>query len=243
MNNDTRHNGEDYFLTRWAKIVKANTTGTVVVFDVGANEGDFSAGVARRLRDFSVHAFEPHPQTFERLRQRFAYDGRFIINQLAVAAAPGHITLYDYADTAGSNMASLFKATFEDIYPHKSHGLEIPSVTLDDYADRNDIKQIGLIKIDVEGAEKMVLEGARKIIETRRVDAIQFEFNAHALIAGFSLLALAKMLPDFDIYRMVTNGLVPVITSSMHYNSRIEIFKYCNCVALRRDSPLASLAL
>lgn len=242
MNNDTRQNGEDYFLSKWSAAIKERTSEPPVIFDVGANEGDFSAGVAKLLRNFRVYAFEPHPQTYERLRQRYAYDGRFIINQAAVAASAGHITLYDYADRQGSNMASVFQATFEDIYPHQSRSLEIPAITLDEYVEKNGIERIGLIKIDVEGAEKLVLEGARRILAEGRVDAIQFEFNAHALIAGFSLLALGKMLPGYDIYRMVTNGLVPMITASTHYNSRVEIFKYCNCVALRRGSSLASLA-
>jgi FkbM family methyltransferase len=242
MNNDTQQNGEDYFLGRWATAIKGRTSGPPVIFDVGANEGDFSAGVAKRLRNFRVHAFEPHPQTYERLRQRFAYDGRFIVNQAAVAASAGHIMLYDYADRQGSNMASVFQATFEDIYPHQSRSLEIQAITLDEYVERNGIDHISLIKIDVEGAEKLVLDGARRILAEGRVDAIQFEFNAHALIAGFSLLALCKMLPGYDIYRMVANGLVPMITSSTDYNSRVEIFKYCNCVALRRSSFLAALA-
>ena len=241
MNNDPRYNGEDHFLSRLAKVVGRESKHPVTIFDIGANEGDFSAGVASRLQDFAVHAFEPHPQTFARLQRRFSGDPRFLLNHAAVAASTGHITLYDYDNADGSNMASVFKATFEDIYPAKTHGLDIPAITLDDYVEKNGIDRITLIKIDVEGAEKLVLDGAQRTLQSGRIDAIQFEFNAHALIAGFSLLTVARILPDFDIYRMVSNGLVPVITSHKPYNTRVEIFKYCNCVALRRESSLHTL--
>ena len=241
MNADPRSNGEDRFLSRWADTVRSKFSRPVVVLDIGANEGDFSLGVKERLENVTVHAFEPHPKTFARLQKRFSNDSRFIVNQAALAATNGQFVLYDFIAEEGTNKASLFGATFENVYPGESRGIEVPAVTIDDYVEANGIEHIDLLKLDIEGGEKAALEGARRTLAAGRVDVIQFEFNAHALIAGFSLLSLSKILEGFDIYRVVTNGLVPSITLTTKYNTRIEIFKYANFVALRRDSGQKAL--
>lgn len=238
LNANARTNGEDLALRRWAAwhgARRARERGPpAVVFDIGANKGDFAARVAELLPDAAIHCFEPGAEAFARLAQRFAGTPRVVLNQVAVAERDGTATLYDYAATPGSAHASLLPETFRDIYPAPAEGAEVPATALDAYAASRSIDRIDYLKIDVEGAERGVLEGARGLIVERRVDHVQFEFNAHAALTGLTLLALSRLLAGYDLYRIVANGRVPVVTSSVRYNTRIEVYKYANFLAVRQ---------
>lgn len=237
MNPDARYNGEERFTRDWARGFAGRHPGRApVIFDVGANEGDFTAGMLAALADCRVHCFEPNPKTHARLSARFAGDGRAIINNLGMGDKPGSFTLYDYAGSEGSGHASFLPATFEDVYKSATQTVEAKVGTLDAYIAERGIERVDFLKVDVEGLEKAVLEGGAQSLAAGRIDTIQMEFNAHNILTGLSILTLSKMLPQFDIYRIVANGLTPVLTSRHAYNSRVEIFKYANLVAIRRAS-------
>jgi FkbM family methyltransferase len=205
-----------------------------VVFDIGASHGDFAGRVAELLPDAAIHCFEPGAQAFAHLERRFAGNPRVVLNRIAVAARAGTATLYDYSATPGSPHASLLAETFRDIYPAPAEGAEVATTALDAYAASRGIDRIDYLKIDVEGAERAVLEGARRLLAERRVDHVQLEFNAHAVLSGFTLLALSRLLAGYDLYRIVANGRVPAITAAVRYNTRIEIYKYANFLAVRQ---------
>src|SRR5262245_36359715 len=84
MNADPRFNGEDRHLAEWAKAMAAAGRSHPVVLDVGANEGDFTAGVLLLVPGAEVHCFEPHPATHARLAARFAQDPRVHVTAMGV---------------------------------------------------------------------------------------------------------------------------------------------------------------
>ncbi len=235
MNADASLNGEERFIRDWSKSFAARNPGRPpVIFDVGANEGDFTAAMLAAQADCRVHCFEPNPKTYARLSARVGGDKRTIVNNLGMGDKPGSFTLYDYAGSEGSGHASFLPATFQDVYKSATQTVEAKVGTLDDYIAEHAIETVDFLKVDVEGLEKAVLEGAAKTLAAGRIATIQMEFNAHNILTGLSILTLSKMLPDFDIYRIVANGLAPVLTANHAYNSRVEIFKYANLVAIRR---------
>lgn len=241
MNADPRFNGEERFMRDWARTLKARKTGVGVptLFDIGANEGDFTATALAALGECRVHCFEPNPKTFARLSKRFAGDGRVILNNLGLSDRPGTFTLYDYAGSEGSGHASFLSETFTDVYKSSTQSVEARVSTLDAYLAESGVGAVDFLKIDVEGLEKAVLAGAAGALAAGRIDVMQMEFNAHNILTCLSIQALAKMLPDFDIHRIVANGLVPVATPDIAYNSRVEIFKYANLAMVRRAAAIA----
>jgi len=230
MNSDPRFNGELRHLARWAKAVGRSRP---VVFDIGANEGDFTASAIAALGDVDIHCFEPNPKTCARLMARFASDSRVHVNPVGISDAPGILPLYDYRHGVGSAHASFVAGTFVDIYPAETATVEVPLTTVDAYMAENHIARVDYVKVDVEGFEKNVFAGMAGAIAAGRVDLVQFEFNAHNAITGLSLYLIGLMLPGFEIRRILANGTVPVIGPRIVYNSRLEIFKYSNYVALR----------
>lgn len=124
--------------------------------DVGANIGLFSLYVKKYFPTATIHAFEAHPQTVEILKQNFSlnsinHEG---IHPHALGAFKGkvHISNEDRTNRGGAS-----------IVQSSSNCFEIDCSTLDDISID---KKVGIIKIDVEGFELQVLQGAQRTIET-----------------------------------------------------------------------------
>lgn len=137
-----------------------------VVWDVGANVGIVSLGAA--VRGAEVLAIEPDPFLGGLLRRTAAHPenrSRGIdVLGAAVAAAPGTARLA----IAGRGRASNFLENFggRSMAGGMRESCLVPLLTLDLLLQ--DRRSPDLIKIDVEGAEVAVLDGARHLLETAR---------------------------------------------------------------------------
>ena len=125
------------------------------VWDVGANVGFFTLLAARLGGD--VQAFEPVPATARRLRANVAANGfgeRVRVHEQAVAARSGRAAFLLVEDASWSHLADRGR------HPRTRARLEVPVVALDDL----DLPLPDVIKVDVEGSELAVLEGARRLL-------------------------------------------------------------------------------
>ncbi|MCP5368491.1 MAG: FkbM family methyltransferase [Hyphomicrobiales bacterium] len=130
--------------------------------DAGANKGVWSHLLAARAR--AVHAFEPNPKLFPILRRGAAAN---------VTCHP--LALSDRAGTARLNVPmghggySNQRGTLRDLGGDQAHAsVEIATARLDDL----DLGDIGFMKIDVEGHELTVLDGARQTLARCRPNLI-----------------------------------------------------------------------
>lgn len=231
MNADESRNGERAVLRRAASFI-AERNPRPCVFDVGANAGGFVADCLAAFPTSTIHAFEPHPESFAALQAKFAPHPLITLNQLGLADCVGTRELVDYPEGASPH-ASFVRAVFTDVY-HAPVAVTPAAVdALDSYCRQRAITHIDYLKIDVEGYERKVLEGAQAMIAANAIDFIQLEFNVHNAIEGFSLYQLAKLLNGYAIYRIIANGVVPLRTPDVAYNSLDEIYKYANLLAVR----------
>jgi FkbM family methyltransferase len=126
--------------------------------DVGANDPDqdsvTKAFYERGWRGINV---EPVPQWFERLEKERPRD---INLQLALGAEPGEIMIYEIPDTGLSTAEKKFAEQHEAERGYQSRMLSVKMDTLSRVCERFHLSPIHFLKIDVEGAEKAVLQGA-----------------------------------------------------------------------------------
>ena len=111
------------------------------------------------------------------------------------------------------NPNALAHASFsEDVkkvsYVSNDQQVTVPVVTLDTYCEKNDITEIDLIKIDTEGYEAEVFEGATKTFAQVRPRFVQIEFNWHQMFRNTSLNFFAEKLPSYALYQLIPNGWV-----------------------------------
>jgi len=131
--------------------------------DVGANKGVWAEVMRHVSRE--VHAFEPNPKIFKHLR-RSAGAG-VVSHNIALSNHSGRDELRVPRGSRGySNQGASLSAT--KIGDAAYRGVVVETRRLDDY----DIGEVGLIKIDVEGHESEVIEGARATLDRYRPNLV-----------------------------------------------------------------------
>lgn len=147
-----------------------------LLLDVGANAGDFSRAASSLIPLAGVHAFEPQPSCHTALKSVLASIPGSHLHPVAVGGSAGEI---DLLCTANSKMASVLApaAAVAEGYGggdfHIQQHLKVPLVRLDDVIAEG--TPVGLLKIDVQGYELPVLEGARQTL--RHTSALLMEVN------------------------------------------------------------------
>lgn len=219
--------GENAFIKDYLSIINKG-----VIFDVGANVGNYSKNLRISNPRVKIYSFEPHPITFERLRENTKALNINIFN-MALGAEEGILKLYDYADNDGSSHASLYREVIETIHHAKAVVHEVNVITLEAFANENNINRVNLLKIDTEGHELEVLKGFEKFIRDDKVDLIHFEFNEMNVASRVFFKDFWDFLPNYDFYRMIPSGLFPI----KNYNPVFcEIFAYQNIVAKLKNT-------
>jgi FkbM family methyltransferase len=179
-------------ITLLCRILKAG----MVFVDVGANKGDFTLLAATLVGPTGlVHAFEPAPGNVAMLRQSIAANGltNIRVHDLALSDASGEATLYLAGRRSGWH--SLIGGL-----PDRDAGTVcVRTRRLDDF----DLGSVHAIKIDVEGAEQMVLEGARETLVRNRPIVL---VDLHPDL-GVDLAAVAQFFAELDYSVSTTAGV------------------------------------
>jgi FkbM family methyltransferase len=159
-----------------------------VVLDVGANTGQY----AKQVRDLGykgqIVSFEPLKSALAELRKAARQDSNWLIREHACGVINGVQAINVSANSQSSSFLPM-KTRHLEIYPGSQYvGTEVvPVRRLDSIFDevvRPEAKT--WLKMDVQGFEMQVLEGAAGIL--RRIDAIQTEISLEPLYAGETTL-------------------------------------------------------
>jgi len=160
----------EYYEPELAYLEKILSPGGVFV-DVGANFGVYALVASKLVGETGrVLAFEPTAQSFATLQQNIALNhfsnvGAF---QVALAQTVGKAWLYHARDPVGNSLGK------DPLW--RDEGEEVQTEALDNLLGEKGVERVDAIKIDVEGAEELVLRGAVKCLTTQS-PIIIFEFN------------------------------------------------------------------
>jgi FkbM family methyltransferase len=132
--------------------------------DVGANQGFYAFALSEIVA--RVVAFEPNPDYA--LFARWMLRGRAEVFEVALSDQPGRGTFYVplAADGTALHFAGSLKRTHAQF--EKNRTCEVAIGTLDEFGRNHGITDVRFIKVDVEGSEREVLEGARDVIARDR---------------------------------------------------------------------------
>ncbi len=189
----------------------------MTVLDIGAHVGQYTLIAAADVGSAGrVHAFEPNPGTFRRLSANISRNSfqHVRAHQVALSNTPGETTLFiPQHDNAGE---SSLQSCVED-----STSTKIRSITADEWAPTADLgtrPRVDVIKLDVQGFETRVIEGASGLIARFRPTVV-CEFEERWLrLAGSSSVDLKRTFSDlgYTINRINGNKLTPVAPDEPH---------------------------
>ena len=224
---DFRRSGELAALETLAALLPAAS----VVVDVGANHGGWARAARGHWPTAAIHAFEPAADTFRTLTEATA-DADIICVRAACSNSRGTSELHSVPGMPG--LSSLHDRDLSGVDLVMTDVEEVPVTTLADYCHTNGIADIDLLKIDVEGHELSVLEGAGELVLEGRIAAIQFEFGGTNIDSRTYLRDFVRLLtPRYSLHRLLVDGL-----EELRYSEQEEIFVATNYLALRADLRL-----
>jgi FkbM family methyltransferase len=170
----------------------------MTMLDIGAHVGYYSRRYAKVLgQNGRIFAFEPHPRTFAALQHNVKRLSQVTAVQLALAEQEGSAELHDYLMMSASgslhydeSMVALQKSqTHEtDIAPRigrtfSAQTFTVRTMPVDDFLAAQGIKQVDLVKMDIEGAEIGALRGMKHTIANSPNLVLIMEYNPQALKA------------------------------------------------------------
>ena len=227
-------------LSRWSDLVAV---------DVGANKGlwakallnTFPGGVAQ------IHMLDPSPENYRELMERedsLAFEAADFpkLSAYPYAAGARRGTAVLYTNEEGSPLASL--------YPHSEGGeastpgsvplrerLEVEVVPLDVLLEERGIDHVDILKLDVEGHEYAVLEGAERALRAGQIDVLFWEFGMHQVESRRFFIDFWTFLTErgYDLYAVDDVSARRI----ERYERRFENFtRNFDFAARRRDAPL-----
>lgn len=145
-------------------------TRPAVAFDVGANVGQTTKAIKRRLPTATVHAFEPVSSTFDALSATVRRLDGVHCHRLALSDHQGHQTI---PVVPGSVFNSLTSTSWPGVANAVDEEVELD--TLDHFIEARGLGPIDLLKIDTEGHDLSVLRGATRALEAPGARCIYVE--------------------------------------------------------------------
>lgn len=158
------------------------------IVDAGAHVGDSVASFLELFPNATVHAFEPAPENYRRLAERFKDQPQVHTHQAALGAEDGQIRLhlnnYDATHSVIPIAADEIGrwADAADIAP--VGGVEVRQVALDSFLAERALPQLDILKLDIQGGEIAALRGAARSLSDHRIECVFSEVEFRPLYTG-----------------------------------------------------------
>ncbi|MCV7055742.1 FkbM family methyltransferase [Mycolicibacterium gilvum] len=158
------------------------------VIDVGANDGGFASEIRQLGYDGTIVSFEPLQEPYEKLRRKSTLDGKWQVHRRAIGDFDGEVTINVSGNSGLSSSVLPMLDAHVEVAPNSGYVAQetVPQARLDTL-----LPQLGVdttcrtfLKVDVQGYEAAVLDGAVALFEEGGILGLQLELSLTQLYAG-----------------------------------------------------------
>lgn len=220
-NDDMKTNGELHLLEQYIRQCP-------VVFDVGANKGEWTELALNLNPSAEVHCFEPIQDMFKQLQMK-NFPPNVHTNPAGLSSEKG--TKEIYLDVLSLYARTGLKTGWGIASPGKTEQIQV--TTLDEYCLEKNIDQIDFLKCDVEGHEYAVFQGAERMLREERIKRIQFEYGGCNIDARVMLKDIFELFSGsrYTFYKLMPRQWIKID----EYDQRLENYVYKNFAILHHS--------
>lgn len=188
-----------------------------MIFDIGANVGDTVRKYKEMFPRATVHAFEPFEESFNKLVANVynlprVYPHREAINEVE----DGVSTMYvNHNFDTNSLLRSRKSGMSSDSQVKTIERTQVKTMTLDHFARKVGIKEIDILKMDIQGGELSALKGCERLLELQRIKLIYLEayfvkqYEGQPLFSEIAEYLAARKYHLQDLYNPIySNGSI-----------------------------------
>jgi FkbM family methyltransferase len=186
--------------------------GVNCVIDVGANDGGFATATRGLGYTGRIISFEPLQQPFEALRRKATADGNWDARQCAVGDAKSEVTINVSGNAGLSSSVLPMLDAHTDVAPNSRY---VATETVAQERLDSLLPELGVgpdsrtfLKVDVQGYERAVLDGASGLLANGAIVGLQLELSMVPLYAG--AMTYREGLDRAESLGMTLMGLDPV---------------------------------
>ena len=149
-----------------------------IILEAGAHKGSDTVELAKMWPEGTIHAFEPVPQLYKKLKKNTRNYGNILCYPLALGDTTGLNKMYISEGASDASSSLLPPKEHLTIFPsiYFDDTLQVATLTLDDWAKENNIMSIDFFWLDLQGMELKVLKSGSTILKT--VKAIYSEVSS-----------------------------------------------------------------
>jgi len=163
---------EDAF-DKQKEILGRNAT---VIFDIGANRGEVTLKYKSLFSSAAIYAFEPFSGSFGILQSRIQGLHNIHTFQKAISDSNGTFTFYVNKNIDTNSLLKSQKMGLNsDSEVRNISSIQVETITIDEFCVTNNIKEIDILKLDIQGGELAALKGAEKLLALKKIHLIYTE--------------------------------------------------------------------
>lgn len=203
---------EEKWLKKAQKLVKGK-----VFIDVGSHIGIYPLSLYKTTS--FIYAFEPEERNYEKLLHNLEINeikNVKVLRKAVFCEDEKVVKLYINNNDTGWHSLSI---------KYSNNIQKVTSVTLDNFINKNNIKNIGLIKIDIEGGEYNAIKGLQNTLKKFHPNLL-VEFNKpFSMSGGHQLIDIYKLIANnhYLCFRLINRKLIKIDESSIEkvYNENL----------------------
>lgn len=202
---------------------------SVVVFDIGAHHGQTALAYNKLFHSAEIYSFEPFGESFAALTNTVKPFKNIQAFNTALSNTTGEIEFHSNQSSATNSILPTHKegaAIWDVNLLDTINKIKVPVTTVDDFIRTHNISHIDILKIDTQGTEYLVIEGALNSIKAGKIKLIYMEILTLPTYENqkkFDEILLLLRINGFDLHNiyntsLTKNGVLRQVDALFIYN-------------------------